>query len=367
MQSIGIIGLPNAGKSTLFNALAHTRVEVKKHPFTTIEPNVGMVRVPDPRLDQLVRLFQPERVVPASVKFMDIAGLVKGAGQGEGLGNQFLAAIRSATALAHVVRCFESEDVSHVMGELDPVRDIEVVHLELMLSDLEVVEKRLEKIRKGKRSDPHQDEALEEILETIKGYLERSEEWRGTEIADRAQILLPDMSLLSLKPMIYIANLGESDLEEESPHFPVLKEKAEEEGAGIIALCGKLEEEIINLPEEDRADFRQALGIRESGLASLARAAKELLGLITFFTKEGVEVRAWMVKEGTTARQAAGSIHTDMEKGFIRAEVVSFGDLVAAGSLTEVKQQGHLRFEGRDYRVEEGDVIRFLFKNVSGA
>jgi len=365
VQTIGIIGLPNAGKSTIFNALTHTQVEVKKHPFTTIEPNVGMVRVPDPRLDHLARIFQPERVIPASVKFMDVAGLVEGASRGEGLGNQFLAAVRSATALAHVVRCFESEDVSHVMGELDPVRDIEIIGLELMLSDLGLVEKRLEKIRKDRLSAPRQDEALVETLEGIKDYLGRGEGLRGTEIASRAAMLLPDLDLLSLKPMIYIANIGEGDLEKESLRLNALRKRAEEEGGQIIALCGQLEAEIINLPEEERVDFRREMGIKESGLVTLARAAKELLGLITFFTKEGVEVRAWLVKGGTAARPAAGSIHTDMEEGFIKAEVVPFTELIEAGSLAEAKHRGRLRFEGRDYRVGEGDVIRFHFKNTA--
>lgn len=362
MQAIGIIGLPNAGKSTIFNALAHTQVEVKKHPFTTIEPNMGMVQIPDVRFRRLTELFQPERVVPALVKFMDVAGLVKGASDGEGLGNQFLAAIRTTTALAHVVRCFKADDVAHVMGGLEPVRDIEVVQLELMLADLELVEKKLEKIVKGQRSDPHQDKELQEVLEAIKGYLERGEDWRGTELADRACALLPDIPLLSLKPVIYVANIGEDDLEKKGAPLLALREKVEKEKAGMIELCGKLEEEIIDLPQEEQAEFREAMGIKESGLDRLAKAAKKLLRLITFFTKEGVEVRAWMVEQGATAHQAAGEIHSDMEKGFIKAEVVSFAELAEAGSLGEVKHRGHLRFEGRDYQVQEGDVIRFHFK-----
>ncbi len=358
-MKIGIIGLPNAGKSTIFNALAHTRVEVKKHPFTTIEPNVGMVQVPDPRLEKLRELFQPERLVSASVKFVDVAGLVEGASRGEGLGNQFLAAIRETTALAHVVRCFEAEDIAHVLGGIDPVRDIDVIHLELVLSDLELVTKRIEKIARSQRSDPRRDADEKALLEDVKERLEKSEELRGTELADRLGTELPDLPLLSLKPVIYVANVGE---EGENPHLAALREKAANEGAGLIELCGKVEEEIVSLPEEEQGLFRQALGGGGVGLADLAEAAKVLLKLITFFTKEGVEVRAWMVEEGTTAALAAGSIHSDMEKGFIKAEVTAFDELAAVGSVAGVKEAGHLRYEGRDYRVREGDVVRFYFR-----
>jgi len=361
-MQIGIIGLPNAGKSTIFNALVHARVPVQKHPFTTIEPNVGMVHLPDPRLDRLFAFFQPERIVPASVKFMDVAGLVAGASRGEGLGNQFLAAIRETTALAHVVRCFPDIDVAHVLGRIDPVRDIEVVKIELMLSDLDLVEKRLGKVIKGRQADPRQDEELAEVLGVIKGHLERGEECRGTALAERACALLPDMPLLSLKPVIYVANVGEGDLGKETDVLAALQEKARKAGAGLISLCGKLEEEVGELPPDEQGAFRESLGLQDSGLALLAAAAKELLGLVTFFTKEGVEVRAWTVKRGTPARSAAAEVHSDIEKGFIKAEVVSFADLEKSGSPAEAKRHGHLRFEGADYPVREGDVIRFHFK-----
>lgn len=361
-MKIGIIGLPNAGKSTIFNALVHARVPVQKHPFTTIEPNVGMVHLPEPRLERLAALFGPERTVPASVKFTDIAGLVAGASHGEGLGNQFLAAIRETAALAHVVRLFPASDVAHVLGGIDPVRDIEVVKTELMLSDLDLVEKRLGKILKGRQADPRLDEELKEVLESVKCRLERGEECRGTPLAEKARALLPDLPLFSLKPVIYVGNVGEDDLGKETPALAALREKARREGAGLVALCGKLEEEVGDLPPEEQGAFRESLGLQEPGLALLAAAAKELLGLVVFFTKEGVEVRAWTVRKGTTARKAAGEVHTEIEKGFIKAEVVSFADLNAAGSPAEAKRQGLLRFEGAEYPVREGDVIRFHFK-----
>ncbi|MDP8213904.1 MAG: redox-regulated ATPase YchF [Candidatus Euphemobacter frigidus] len=361
-MKIGIIGLPNAGKSTVFNALAQARVEVKKHPFTTIEPNVGMVRVPDPRLTRLAELFQPERLIPASIKFVDVAGLVEGASHGEGLGNQFLAALRETTALAHVVRCFKDGSIAHLLGGLDPVRDIEVIRLELLLADLATVEKRLEKIDRGRRADPHKDEDAREVLEVLKDILERGEDCRGTELAGRVRLLLPDLPLLSLKPILYVANTGETGAGEEAVGVAALREKAREDGTKLIEFCGKLEAEIVSLPEEDRGQFREAMEMGEAGLAKLTAAAKNALRLITFFTKEGVEVRAWIIPEGTSARRAAGSIHSDMEKGFIKAEVVSFPVLDTAGSMVEVRQKGQLRIEGRDYPVQEGDVIRFLFK-----
>ena len=360
-MKIGIIGLPNAGKSTIFNALARTGVEVRKHPFTTIEPNLGMVQVPDPRLVRLAELFQPERLIPSTIKFVDVAGLVEGASRGEGLGNQFLAAIRETDALAHVARCFTEDSVAHVLGKIDPVRDIKVIQLELVLADLEMVEKRLEKINRGRTADPHKDEDARELLELLKSVLERGEDCRGTELASRVRSLLPDLPLLSFQPVIYVANTGEEE-EGEGAGLAGLREKAGREGIPLIELRGKLEEEIVNLSEEDRAEFREAMGVKESGLVRLIATAKNVLRLVTFFTKEGVEVRGWMVPEGTSARRAAGMIHSDMEEGFIKAEVVSFNELDAAGSMAEVKRRGELRFEGRDYAVQEGDVVRFLFK-----
>ncbi|MFH1039088.1 MAG: redox-regulated ATPase YchF [PVC group bacterium] len=359
-MKIGIIGLPNAGKSTIFNALAGTAVEVRKHPFTTIEPNVGMVSVPDPRLAALSEIFHPGRLVPATIRFVDVAGLVEGASRGEGLGNQFLAAIRETDALAHVVRCFPAVDVAHVLGKMDPARDIEVVHLELMLADLETVEKRLEKISRGRTADPHQDEEPREILELLKKRLEDGVDCRETELAERVRSALPDLPLLTLKPVLYIANTGEEG--EEDAGLLSLAGKAREEGVELIPISGKLEAEISSLPEEDRPSFREAMGMGEAGLGRLVLAAQKALRLVTFFTKEGPEVRAWIIPEGSSARASAGLIHSDMEEGFIKAEVVSFDELAAAGSTAEVKKRGRLRLEGRDYPVQEGDVVRFLFK-----
>ncbi len=361
-MKIGIIGLPNAGKSTVFNALARAGAEVQKHPFTTIEPNLGMVPVPDPRLERLRIIFAPERLVPATIKFVDIAGLVEGASQGEGMGNQFLAAIRETDALVQTVRCFVDDSVAHVIGKADPVRDIETVRTELYLADLETVERRLEKLTRGRASDPGKDREEKELLEALRERLAAGESCREGGPAARARVLIPDLGLFALKPVIYLANTGEDDASSDPALLSALRDRARRDGVELIEVSGRLEAELAGLEEDDREVFRKELGLEGSGLERLVEAARRTLGLVTFFTKEGVEVRAWMIPAGTPARSAAGIIHSDMEKGFIRAEVVSFEALDRAGGLAEVKGRGELRIEGRDYVVREGDVIRFLFK-----
>ncbi len=361
-MKIGIIGLPNAGKSTIFNALAGAGAEVKAHPFTTIEPNVGMVPVPDPRLSRLAEIFAPERLVPAAIKFVDIAGLVEGASEGEGMGNQFLAAIRETDALVQTVRCFADDTVAHVMGGTDPVRDIEAVRTELLLADLETVERRLEKLSRGRTADPRAGEEERELLELLRERLAAGETIREQELAGKVRELIPGLDLFTIKPVIYLANTGDEAASTGSAGLTALREKARADGVELIAVPGRLEAEISGLEEADREIFRRELGLKDSGLGRLVAAAKKTLGLVTFFTKEGVEVRCWLIPSGTPARKAAGSVHSDMEEGFIRAEVVSFEALSAAGGLAEVKRLGELRIEGRDYLVREGDVIRFLFK-----
>ncbi len=361
-MKIGIIGLPNAGKSTVFNALAGATAEAKKHPFTTIEPNLGMVPVPDARLTRLAEIFAPERLVPATIKFVDIAGLVEGASRGEGMGNQFLAAIREADALVQAVRCFADDSVAHVRGEADPVRDIETIRTELFLADLETVERRLEKLTRGRTADPRAGEEERELLEILRERLAAGKSCREDGLAEKVRELLPDLGLFASKPVILLANTGERDSPAGEISLAALRAKARAEGVELIEVPGLLEAEIAGLEEADREAFRKELGLEDSGLERLVIAAKKALNLVTFFTKEGVEVRAWMIPAGTPARAAAGLIHSDMEEGFIRAEAVSFADLDRSGSLAEVKLRGELRTEGRDYPVQEGDVIRFLFK-----
>ncbi len=361
-MKIGIIGLPNAGKSTIFNALASAVAEVKSHPFTTIEPNVGMVPVPDPRLQRLAKIFTPERLVPATIKFVDIAGLVEGASRGEGMGNQFLAAIRETDALVQTVRCFIDDSVAHVMGQADPVRDLEIVRAELLLADLEAVDRRLEKLSRGRTSDPRSGREEKEVLERVRERLAAGEEFREGDLAGRIRELIPDLGLFAGKPVIYLANTGERRSPAGQALLEDLRRKAAADRVELVEVSGRLEADLAALDESDREAFREELGLRDSGLERLVLAARQALNLVTFFTKEGVEVRAWMIPSGTMAQAAAGMIHSDMAEGFIRAEVVSFGQLDQAGSLAESRQRGELRIEGRDYPVREGDVIRFIFQ-----
>ena len=354
----GIVGLPNAGKSTLFRAITAAHAEVAPYPFTTIAPNVGIVRIPDPRLDAIARITRPERVVPAALELVDIAGLVRNAHKGEGLGNQFLARIREVDALVHVVRCFGG-DVTHVEGSVDPLRDIEIVETELLLADLASVARTREQLapraRVGDRAAREEDATLAGLeAHLAAGHPGRT--WARPGAADPAVA----RHLLTARPVLYVANLAERDASD-GPCLEAVARYAAAAGAGALGLCTKLEMELADLPEEEAAEFSAALGHAERGLPRLARACLELLGLKTFFSTASDEVRAWTIPAGTRAPQAAGRIHTDMERGFIRAEVVAYADLVACGSVTAARERGLVRLEGKDYEVRDGDVITFRF------
>jgi GTP-binding protein YchF len=359
---IGIVGLPNVGKSTLFNALTQAGAAVAAYPFTTIEPNRGIVSVPDPRLKALAEIVGPERLTPATVEFVDIAGLVRGAHRGEGLGNQFLGHIRTVDAVALVCRCFVDPDVSHVEGALDPVRDLEVLDLELTLADLEVTERRLESVRSVSKARPRDCAAELEALEDLRERLqagERAGEWAESGTVEAT--LAREMCLLTAKRRVYVANVGEDDLPEGGPLAGEIARVAEE-GASCIVLCAQLESDLSDWPADEAAAYRAEVGLGRSGLEVLAQAGYEVLHLITFFTVTGgQEVRAWAVPRGTRAPQAAGKVHSQMERGFIRAEVVGFEGLVEAGSWRAAREQGILRIEGRDYEVRDGDVCLFRF------
>lgn len=353
----GIVGLPNAGKSTLFNALARAKAAVASYPFCTIEPNVGAVPVPDERLDRLAELFRPKRVVPAVLQFVDIAGLVRGASRGEGLGNQFLGHIREVDAVAHVVRCFRAQEVAHVEGRLDPVRDAEIVDTELALADLELVERRLEKLRRQAKAggERYQEEIAR--LETAASRLNRGEPAR----AELAGIAGAELPLLTAKPTLYVANVGEEDLPDGGEMAAELGRYAARRGCPLTVLCARLEAELVELDEGERRAFMAEYGLERSGLEELVRVGYRLLDLVTFFTVDGPEVRAWTVPAGTPAVRAAGKIHSDFERGFICAEVISYADLLDCGGISEARQLGLVRLEGREYRVQDGDVIHFRF------
>lgn len=356
----GIVGLPNVGKSTLFNALTRAGISAENYPFCTIEPNLGVVTMPDPRLDCLAKIAKPQRVLPTTMEFVDIAGLVAGASKGEGLGNQFLAYIRETDAIAHVVRCFEDSDVVHVAGQVAPLSDIEVINTELALADMDTVDKVFARAAKAAKVGDKEAFARKTLLERVHGHLNNGAPVRSLQLSEDEGKLLRELHLLTAKPTLYIANVAEDGFDN-NPHLDAVRERAAGEGAPVVPVCAAIEAEIVELAEEERAEFLNELSLAEPGLNRVIRAGYELLGLQTYFTVGPKEVRAWTVRVGATAPQAAGVIHTDFERGFIRAEVIAYQDFISYQGEQGAKEAGKRRLEGKDYVVQNGDVMHFLF------
>ncbi len=362
-MKLGIVGLPNVGKSMLFNAITNAGAEVANYAFCTIEPNVGVVAVPDYRLDELAKMYSPKKITPAVIEFVDIAGLVKGASKGEGLGNKFLSHIREVDAVIHVVRCFDNDDIMHVSGSVDPKRDIETINLELILSDLEILDRRIDRTAKAAKGDKSLLTELE-FLKRLKTELENGVSARAVEADDDEKAILADIGLLSAKPVIYACNMSEDDFAsniENNERYKAVCEIAKAEGAEVLPICAELEAEISSLSKEEKEMFLSDAGIESGGLDMLIQRSYSLLGLISYLTAGEPEVRAWTIKKGTKAPQAAGKIHSDFERGFIRAEVISFDELMACGSMQAAKEKGKIRSEGKDYVMQDGDIVLFRF------
>ena len=362
-MKLGIVGLPNVGKSTLFNAITNAGAQSANYPFCTIEPNVGVVNVPDKRLDKLAEMYNPDKYTPASIEFVDIAGLVKGASKGEGLGNEFLSNIRECDAVVHVVRCFEDDDIIHVEGSIDPQRDIDTINLELILSDVEMIDRRIDKTTKMLKADKKYQADLD-FFKRVKETLEDGKPARSVECTDDEKALLADVALLTNKPIIYAANMSEDDFAngiETNEGYKAVKAIAESENAGVLPICAQIEADIAEMEKDEKEMFLSDMGLEESGLDRLIRECYSLLGLISYLTAGKPEVRAWTIKKGTKAPQAAGKIHSDFERGFIRAEVIAFDDLMNCGSMTAAKEKGLVRSEGKEYVMKDGDIVLFRF------